>query len=491
MAKIALIIQPDTERRHLENMERSLGNYFETEGEAYETYVASPEKPSAPHDHYFRATSTGIQRMIQAARSTMGPEDELFIYTTGHGELDKGRAVLCLENGCRDTIGLARLLDGIPSKIRRIVMDQCYSGNWNRIFMDDPSTLFISPGSRNETVCCQEMAPRLWAPANEIPDLNEDGIVSWQERYAYAAVGIQSSSPQFLVSPGYVPDGRGSFEKGVVEVADKEGLERALKKLYPGQYAIITFAADWCATCKAYAPQFDAMAKNGTGQHLWIRTENEDLAKMWGIMEYPTVVVVNSNGQGRVLVDRNNVEVELAGFELSKKERLSNKLAAAERVEVPYRQTKIFRRVISDPVEEKPKKDVTSVLNQLTSAAKKIKDPSDRVHAFLKIAAALVEAGPKEKAASLFKRSIAAAKKIKNPVERSQVFGAIDDALGEAWLNGGMNVCALCDQLIAYAENIEDLFERVDVLNAIDNSFQICRGGGSFKLTITRTPLPE
>lgn len=241
MAKYAMIINGDTESRHLRNVEHSLTNYFETPENGYETFVASTKAPSAPHDHYYRATPEGVQQMIEDLRSKMGATDELFIYTTGHGDLQDQTATLCLQgDSCRDEIKLTALLHGLPFQTRRV-----------------------------------------------------------------------------------------------------------------------TFSADWCIPCKTYAPQFDKMAKAGGGQHVWLRTENADLASKWGVAHYPTVMIVSQSGRRMIVENRSEVEPMLAQFEVSVAQRLENKIAAAE----------------------------------------KIKDSSERYLAFQHIASALADAGLQEKAA--------------------------------------------------------------------------------------------
>ncbi|MFH0800479.1 MAG: thioredoxin family protein [Pseudomonadota bacterium] len=396
--------------------------------------------------------------MVADLKGKMGPEDELFIYTTGHGDkggADGKGATLCMGSACHD---LAGLLDGIPSSRRRVVMDQCYSGNWNRVFMDDPKTLFISAGSKNETVCCGEMAPRLWAPASEVPDLNGDHAISWDERYAYAAAGVRLSEPQFLVSPGYRQEGAAPFENRVVEVATPGELKGQTKRLHPGQYAIITFSADWCGPCKVYAPDFDRMAREGGGQHLFLRTENEELAKAWGVQSFPTVVIIDASGQRRVVDERYKIEWELAGFELTAEERFLKKITDAEKITDTSALPFVFESIAKDLVEAGLKEKAIPVFERLIAAAEKITDGEDCPFAFQLIAVNLAKAGLQEKAVPLFERIIAAVEKITDAFPRSLGFQLIAESLAKAGLQE--KAVPLFERSIAATEEIKDPHHR-------------------------------
>ncbi|MBI4237254.1 MAG: hypothetical protein HY696_02400 [Deltaproteobacteria bacterium] len=301
--KHAVIINGDTEGRHLENVERSIRTL---KAQGYTVHVASPQRPTTPlgpDDHYAKADLKGIKTLLTGARAQLDDNDELVIYTTGHGDQKKETGSLCLTTGCK-TPGVDQFLDELPYGQRVVVMDQCYSGNWSHRFADDPRTLFIAAGSKGETVCCQDFAPHFWS--SKVPDLNRDGTASWQERYAYAiAQGkTKASFPQFVRSAGFLDAGRPTFPTTVGDIKTAAELRAALKKLQPGQYAAVLFSADWCGPCKTFAPAFAAQAKALGGQVRFLRTENEALAKQYGATVFPTVMFVDGEGN-RYLVPPN------------------------------------------------------------------------------------------------------------------------------------------------------------------------------------------
>lgn len=289
--RVAVIINGDGEERHLENVDRAL-KVLDKQG--YETYVASPQEPATPADHYTGATKEEALGMLGELKgATEGAE--LLIYTTGHGLKVVGETGgITLED---DTVNMdvLPLLDSLPYEKRTAIVDQCFSGSWYKTFSDDPKTLFISAGDTNQAVCCDKFAPYIWADAGEIPDINGDGTINWQERYAraIAETDFEYTSPQFLATKGYVQEGEPAFGTGVVDVGDKEGLKERLEGLEPGQYAFVMFSADYCKACDEYRPKFDELAKEAAGQHLFLYVKDESAREEFGFLGFPTVMIFN------------------------------------------------------------------------------------------------------------------------------------------------------------------------------------------------------
>lgn len=321
--RIAVIINGDTESRHLTNVERAR-TLLASKG--YQTYVASTAKPSGPTDYYVEATPKGVQDLIQALKQKLTKEDELVIYTTGHGEAEG----LCVGDKCNSR-DLFVQLDQLAHHQRVVVMDQCLGGNFGKLFLDDPRTLFISAGSKHETVCCGEFAPRMFAPDLEVPDDNKDGVITWQDRFVYTRGPVRNSSPRLVASMDYKMEGRASFKAEVVQVQAETDLATQLKQLRPGQFAVINFSADWCSPCKLFKPQFETLAKGDQGQHLWMWTENEDLAKKYVVQNFPTSIIIDAFGNTNGVSDRNAIPQALAQFEPDVVQQLENRWAQARR----------------------------------------------------------------------------------------------------------------------------------------------------------------
>ena len=201
----------------------------------YETYVASPESPAQPVDHYVTPTIDNVVKLIQGLKKDIDANDELVIYTTGHGAMPGEAAPLCFEKKCYD---FSKILDGIQYGQRVVVMDQCYGGSWGSIFLDDPATLFISASGPGETAFA-DFPYSFWSQS--VADF-DDGI-DWQGRFEYAMEsGIYYSLPQFIPSPGFEHAGTPPFEAEIREVANKKRLNDALSELKPGQYAALLFS---------------------------------------------------------------------------------------------------------------------------------------------------------------------------------------------------------------------------------------------------------
>ena len=460
--KIAVIINGDAESRHLENVDRALRNVLHPKG--YETYVASPFQPSAPTDHYFSEDRAGVLTLLDQLSSRTDTNVELVLYITGHG----GEEGFCLKSDCKTEDLLARIAALRYDHKRVVVMDQCYGGGLGKLFLNDPKTLFTAAGSRGEVDSCEDIAPRLWSPAKEVPDKNKDGVISWEERYDYAVAERNfNSEPQYVPSPGYVEEGKHPFPSAVQMIKEKTALDKALRQLHSGQYAIITFATSWCKPCREYAPKFDRMANSSGGQLLWIRTENESLAQQWGVREFPTVMIVSAKGNRRVIEKRDDVLEELAQFEVSLEERLTKKIDVAEKIKDKRERMRAFCDIVISLVEAKPDEKQKAIFDKMIARGKKEKDEAlgealevipemlavrgegddgiwvlDKMLTVMegydydikKIAESLVRAKLSDKAEEFFDKFIGAAERIQNSGDRAEIFANIGAALAHAHL---------------------------------------------------------
>lgn len=196
--KYAIVINGDIEDRHFEMAAQALIRLKE---DGYETYLAGSATIGIFGDISRPATLEGVHSLIQNLRSKIDANDELVIYTTGHGNIVDGEAMLCLDGGCEGT-QIEPLLDAIPFGRRTVIMDQCYGGNWQKIFVDDPRTLFISAGGMNENTSCPNFSPYFWSPL--VTDLNGNGHIDMEDRFIYAiGKGYNSLFAQHIKTAGY------------------------------------------------------------------------------------------------------------------------------------------------------------------------------------------------------------------------------------------------------------------------------------------------
>ncbi len=318
MQRIAVIINGDIEERHQRNTDMAIAVL---EAQGYETYVASTKPTTA--DHFYNATEAEIMRMLSDARAAAvasGSSEELVIYTTGHGNLEDGIGELCIGHVCKSE-PYASALDDISFRQRSVIMDQCFSGNWSQLFLDDPRTMFLSAGCKNDPTCCGMFSPYLWT--QNVPDANSDGVISWQERYANAIANGQNLFSQYLTSPGYREEGKPPFEAQVQEVSDAAALTAKVSQLQPGQYAIIMLASPGCHYCELYKPEFERMAGAAGGQFLFLYTGNDDLAReMYGVVAFPTVLIVGFGGMKYEVKDRDNVLGEFREIYLNQDQKI-------------------------------------------------------------------------------------------------------------------------------------------------------------------------
>ncbi|HEX5037881.1 MAG TPA: thioredoxin domain-containing protein [bacterium] len=307
----ALIINGDDESRHLGNVDRAIKTL---RSEApYEISVASRKPPSNSVEHFIAPHEQSLKRLIEGIRSKIDDDDLLVVYITGHGGAGNQREG-CVEwpGACYPLSSLGRELKNLLYGKRIVVMDQCFSGGGLPLFADD-RTYVVTQGGPDETVSCQEFSPYFWGDG--VTDLDGDGIKTVEERFIYAVktgktpTHTQYYAPGSAISLSGKADKTPPFKAGVTEVHDQRGVEAELKRLQPGQLALVMFSSETCDACKRYAPTFEGFSRQFGGRFLMIRAEGvngseEDWGKHYGVDRFPKVAFINHRGQVTFVEDR-------------------------------------------------------------------------------------------------------------------------------------------------------------------------------------------
>lgn len=313
--KYAILINGDTEDKHLDNIERAAATLNSA---GFDLFVLNPQPlvHSRP-DFYVEPNPENLRRLVKEIRSDK--DDFLVIYTTGHGNAETKKREAKIAG---TEITLKELHDTagkIPYGSRFVAMDQCYSGDAAAAWFDS-SSCFVSPDWKARGTTCRHFAPYLWNHPELIidggGDLNNDGFISLQERFSYAAGNYRHFMPHALplFLPGAEFADRG-FEQGnatppfpaqVVEVSTAEGVKGQLSRLKAGQYAVVDFSATWCGPCREYSPHFDNLARENGGRFLFVRmvAKDADSVKGFGIGAFPTVKLFDHLGRSTKVTNR-------------------------------------------------------------------------------------------------------------------------------------------------------------------------------------------
>jgi len=325
--KYALIVNGDTETRHLGNVDRAV-KALRREG-TYEISVASTKAPGTPVEHFEKFDDQGLEQLLSGMSKKMDDDDLLVVYFTGHGGAgEKGDGCVQTSSQCVSLTELSRRLKTLPYGNRILVMDNCFSGSGFSLFADAKTTV-VSQGSPGETVSCQLFSPFFWG--DSVPDADHDGKISIQERFQHAvAMGqtnslLQYYSPHPIGLSGDIASRPFKTSDGKpVEVRNGGELATQLKRLKPGQVALVDFGADWCIPCKKYQPTFEKLSKQYDGKFLMIHAKGvqgseEDWAK-YGIKQFPTVAFIDWNGKVVPVQNPDNPEATLAMVAIHSKE---------------------------------------------------------------------------------------------------------------------------------------------------------------------------
>ena len=151
----------------------------------------------APTSRYSRGGSSinaaaspgNVRAVFNGLKKTCGPEDTVFVYTTGHGSKHpKAGPVLVLENKAAYAAKeFGQSVGALQGKFVA-VMDQCFSGALvEAIPSSRPNTVAISAAPSDKKTFCKYFAATFWRSIQDPRcDRNGDGVVSISEAFAPA-----------------------------------------------------------------------------------------------------------------------------------------------------------------------------------------------------------------------------------------------------------------------------------------------------------------
>lgn len=71
--------------------------------------------------------------------------------------------------------------------------------------------------------------------------------------------------------------------------------EKNFKKKIEKGFVIVDFFANWCGPCRMMAPIFESVGQKMSGKANFVKVdvdESEDLARKFGVMSIPTMVIL-------------------------------------------------------------------------------------------------------------------------------------------------------------------------------------------------------
>lgn len=269
--RVAVIINGDyRDQKHRDNVDIS-SKALRQEGYDVDNIYAKNGSSADAFAAFHRLSKRGLKK-----------GDEIVIYFTGHGDLNKAtdEPGVVLFDRTVYASEFVEDLKGLGCEVT-IVMDQCYSGNFAGRFADAPNVRFMALSGKDLTDNCPTFAQRLWNPAAEADD-NKDGQISWQERFDYATddSGIPEYSMAVYFAGAEVEEK--VFNKDVLTLGTAAEFEAELAKLEFGQHAVVLFSSPSCGPCQIYKPLFNAES-DGHYKFIIVETEALDEFEKFGI----------------------------------------------------------------------------------------------------------------------------------------------------------------------------------------------------------------
>jgi hypothetical protein len=196
--KYAVLVNGDTERRHKENITRAYTTLRALGFEPAHIFVVSPpDRRGRLVKQTLRLAPVpdNFWRVMDELVETVGKNDLLMVYGTGHGDTDQGDSLLELRNGEVWPADLREEVDQCRGD-SVIVMDQCFSGGFADAFQGTKSRVIaISSVDKGHLTDCYAFAKTFWESFlhPERADANHDGRTSVREAFDAALKAHQEA----------------------------------------------------------------------------------------------------------------------------------------------------------------------------------------------------------------------------------------------------------------------------------------------------------
>jgi ankyrin repeat protein/thiol-disulfide isomerase/thioredoxin len=318
---LALVLNGDTEARHVKNVKQAYRRFINN----YDyVHILSPVLESKNEGNLFleAPSQKNISHAINQIRTklTQNPQSELFVYTTGHGDLNNGKAQLVLPDGYADLSELAKLQKEFPQAKFTVVMDQCYSGNMKEDFTS-ANTLFYANSAPDETTNCVRFAEAFWR--KEIPDQDQNRKISIAERIQYAKENLEDE----FKTKYQLAAGQDYYDTGIhpqdlvnyIKVESANALEKELKNP-DSDVKVVMFSTTWCGPCHTYEPEYKFIGDQFKGSANFIKYQppheqgEEEMNTQYNISKYPTIKIFKNGKEVFEVNDRAQLSEILSKY---------------------------------------------------------------------------------------------------------------------------------------------------------------------------------
>ncbi len=138
--------------------------------------------------------------------------------------------------------------------------------------------------------------------SSSVPEIHEDGVVTFLERLTYAAKLYADvdwhvfSSKEFEDSD----DSQGSADNLInIDHSELEGYVSSISEDVYGQDYIFMFSASWCGPCQTFKPVFRNMAKKSPNyKFVIVKVDEKKDVESYAVEELPTFIHMQSGKSG-------------------------------------------------------------------------------------------------------------------------------------------------------------------------------------------------
>jgi|GEM_PF-78228 len=232
-----LVINGDSEKRHLKNVERAVKTLVSLGMSEKDAFVVG--QSSLKVTNTFENSIAGVKKAFSAVKKGLTSDTLVVLYTTGHGEQKKGKACLVLKKECLKVDAFARMVKTTLGEQPVIYLgDQCYSGAFpHQLMKEKVNGRAMTPVWKGKLAICHLFTPHFFRALREKIDLNKDKKTSFAEAFYYTLSQYKEGNQNLDIS--------GTFRQSIPEMT-LQNVHSLIKGTRP---LLMEIGPTWCGPC--------------------------------------------------------------------------------------------------------------------------------------------------------------------------------------------------------------------------------------------------
>lgn len=258
--KYALIINGDSELRHVDNVREAYGTLA---AHGYSTTIVTNQAGELQKlAKVYSATEENVRQAVQEIRRTMKEDDTLFVYATGHGKKKYhffGERQLAVGQDRISEAEWEDLMKDFPGTMIAF-FDGCYGGAFTEHLRSTSANRIVFSVADEDTESrCRVFSPKFWDYLNKGESLYrafQKAFQQYKQRVPEAAEASTVAEDLFFATPNVHRNSTLDAVLTKFSLLNQANYQQVVSR----ENVLISISADWCAPCKKLEPELRRFA---------------------------------------------------------------------------------------------------------------------------------------------------------------------------------------------------------------------------------------